>query len=176
MSSTVSQLKKLIRDVPDFPKAGILYRDITTLINDAAGLKLAVQAMVEPFAAEPIDAVFGVEARGFIFGAPMALEMQCGFVPVRKAGKLPADALREDYDLEYGSSSIEVHRDAVRTGGRVLLVDDVLATGGTMGATCRLVEQLGVTIAGVSFLVELLSLEGRVKLEGYRVESVVQYD
>lgn len=175
MSSTVSHLKKLIRDVPDFPKAGILYRDITTLLNDAAGLKFAVQAMVEPFATERIDAVFGVEARGFIFGAPMAMEMKCGFVPVRKAGKLPADVIREDYDLEYGSSSLEVHRDAVRTGGRVLLVDDVLATGGTMGATCRLVEQLGVTIAGVSFLVELRSLEGRAKLEGYRVESVVEY-
>ena len=172
----ISQLKKLIRDIPDFPKAGILYRDITTLLNDAAGLKLAVEAMVEPFAAEPIDAVLGVEARGFIFGAPMALEMQCGFVPVRKAGKLPAEVIREDYELEYGSSSIEVHRDAVDTGSRVLLVDDVLATGGTMRATCRLVEQLEVSIAAVCFLVELRSLEGRAKLDGYRVESVVQYD
>ena len=172
----ISQLKKLIRDIPDFPKAGILYRDITTLLNDAAGLTLAVEAMVEPFAAEPIDAVLGVEARGFIFGAPMALEMQCGFVPVRKAGKLPAEVIREDYELEYGSSSIEVHRDAVDTGSRVLLVDDVLATGGTMRATCRLVEQLGVSIAAVCFLVELRSLEGRAKLDGYRVESVVQYD
>ena len=172
----ISQLKKLIREIPDFPKAGILYRDITTLLNDAAGLKLAVEAMVEPFAAEPIDAVLGVEARGFIFGAPMALEMQCGFVPVRKAGKLPAEVIREEYELEYGSSSIEVHRDAVDTGSRVLLVDDVLATGGTMRATCRLVEQLGVSIAAVCFLVELRSLEGRAKLDGYRVESVVQYD
>ena len=172
----ISQLKKLIRDIPDFPKAGILYRDITTLLNDAAGLKLAVEAMVEPFAAEPIDAVLGVEARGFIFGAPMALAMQCGFVPVRKAGKLPAEVIREDYELEYGSSSIEVHCDAVDTGSRVLLVDDVLATGGTMRATCRLVEQLGVSIAAVCFLVELRSLEGRAKLDGYRVESVVQYD
>jgi adenine phosphoribosyltransferase len=172
----ISQLKELIRDIPDFPKAGILYRDITTLLNDAAGLKQAVAAMVEPFAVEKIDAVFGVEARGFIFGAPMALEMQCGFVPVRKAGKLPGEALREDYDLEYGSSSIEVHRDAVETGARVLLVDDVLATGGTMRATCRLVEQLEVKIVGVCFLVELRSLEGRAKLEEYRVESVLQYD
>ena len=172
----ISTLKKLIRDIPDFPKAGILYRDITTLLNDAAGLKLAVEAMVEPFAAEPIDAVIGVEARGFIFGAPMALAMQCGFVPVRKAGKLPAEVIREDYELEYGSSSIEVHRDAVDIGSRVLLVDDVLATGGTMRATCRLVEQLGVSIAAVCFLVELRSLEGRSKLDGYRVESVVQYD
>ena len=172
----ISQLKRLIRDIPDFPEAGILYRDITTLLNDPAGLKMAVRAMVEPFAAEPIDAIFGVEARGFIFGAPMALEMQCGFVPVRKAGKLPAEAIREDYDLEYGSSSIEVHRDAVDTGTRVLLVDDVLATGGTMQATCRLVERLGVSIVGVCFLVELRSLEGRAKLDGYRVESVVQYE
>jgi adenine phosphoribosyltransferase len=172
----ISQLKKLIRDIPDFPKAGILYRDITTLLNDAAGLKLAVEAMVEPFAAEPIDAVIGVEARGFIFGAPMALAMQCGFVPVRKAGKLPAEVIREDYELEYGSSSIEVHRDAVDTGSRVLLVDDVLATGGTMRATCRLVEQLEVSIVAVCFLLELRSLEGRAKLNGYRVESVVQYD
>ena len=171
----VDRLTDLIRDIPDFPKPGILYRDITTLLKDRSGLRAAVAAMAAPFDAPEVDMVVGVEARGFILGAPIAVSLDCGFVPVRKSGKLPGDVVGEEYELEYGTSEVEVHRDALVPGDRVLVVDDVLATGGTMAASCRLLEQLGANIAAVCFLVELNALRGRDRLGQYRVESVIQY-
>jgi adenine phosphoribosyltransferase len=175
MAEAAVQLRDLIRDVPDFPRPGILFKDITTLLKNPQGLSLAVEAMLRPFAGESLDLIVGIESRGFILGAPLAVQRRCGFVPVRKPGKLPADTLRQEYQLEYGQDAVEVHRDAIRTGQNVLLVDDVLATGGTMAATCELVERLGGRIAGISLLVELTFLHGRTKLAGHRVEAVVQY-
>ncbi|MFC1526592.1 adenine phosphoribosyltransferase [Candidatus Latescibacterota bacterium] len=169
-------LRQLIRDVPDFPKPGILFKDITTLLSDPRGLACAVKAMSSPFAGAGIDRVVGVEARGFILGAPVALDLGCGFVPVRKEGKLPGDTARAEYDLEYGRAAVEIHRDSIDRGSRVLLADDVLATGGTMRAVCDLVEELGGEVAGISFLVELLGLGGRSGLEKFRIESVIAYD
>ena len=171
----VDRLTELIRNIPDFPKPGILYRDISTLLKDPWGLKAAVAAMAAPFHPAGIDMVVGVEARGFILGAPIAVSLDCGFVPVRKSGKLPAAVVGEEYELEYGTSAVEVHRDALNPGDRVLMVDDVLATGGTMAASCRLLEQLGANIAAVCFLVELNALRGRDRLDRYCVESVIQY-
>ena len=171
----VDRLTDLIRDIPDFPKPGILYRDITTLLKDRCGLRTAIVAMTAPFEAPEVDMVVGVEARGFILGAAVAVSLDCGFVPVRKSGKLPGDVVGEEYELEYGTSAVEVHRDALHPGDRVLMVDDVLATGGTMAASCRLLEQLGANIVAVSFLVELNALRGRDRLGQYRVESVIQY-
>ena len=169
-------IKSLIRDVPDFPKPGILFRDITTLLRDPEGLESAVHAMAEPFAGDGIEAVVGVEARGFILGAPVAMALGCGFIPIRKAGKLPAATIGEQYDLEYGQACVEVHRDALHRGQRVIILDDVLATGGTMGAACNLMARVGAEIAGLSFLVELKSLGGRAGLSSHRIESVVIYD
>lgn len=171
-----SDLRHLIRAIPDFPKPGIIFRDITTLLGDAQGLAQAVRAMAAPFREVGVDAVVGIEARGFILGAPVALELGCGFVPVRKEGKLPGRTARQEYALEYGQAVIEVHRDAVSPGQRVLLVDDVLATGGTMAAACRLMGDLGAEIAGLCFLVELLALHGREGLREYRVESIIAFD
>jgi len=172
----VSGIRAVIRDIPDFPKPGILFRDITTLLRDPEGLHSAVHAMAEPFADDGIEAVVGVEARGFILGAPVALALQCGFIPIRKAGKLPADTVGEQYELEYGQACVEVHRDALRRGQRVIILDDVLATGGTMGAACKLMTRVGADIAGLSFLVELESLGGRTGLSSHRIETVVTYD
>lgn len=175
MGST-EDLRHLIRAVPDFPKPGIIFRDITTLLGDAEGLSQAVKAMAGPFWETGVDAVVGIEARGFILGAPVALELECGFVPIRKEGKLPAQTVRQEYSLEYGQAVIEVHDDAVSPGQRVLLVDDVLATGGTMKAACRLMGKLGAEIVGLCFLVELLALDGRAGLREFRVESIIAYD
>ena len=168
-------IEGLIREVPDFPQKGIAFKDITTLLRDGEHFKAAVEALASPFAGEALDLVVGIEARGFILGAPLALELGVGFVPVRKPGKLPAATLRHDYELEYGRDAVEMHRDAVQTGQRVLMVDDVLATGGTMAASCRLVEEAGGAIAGLSFLVELAFLHGREKLPNYRIEHLVRY-
>ena len=171
----LAQLKNLIRDVPDFPKAGISYKDITTLLKDPAGLMAAIRAMVGPFADDGVELVVGIESRGFILATPMALDLGCGFVPVRKPGKLPAETLRQEYDLEYGSDAVEIHADAIAPGQKVLLVDDVLATGGTLAATCQLLEKLGAEIVGISVLAELSFLQGRERLPECRLASAIVY-
>ena len=171
----MDNLKTLIRDIPDFPKPGIIFRDLTTLLKSSHGLQEAVKSMIEPFATEQIDVVVGIEARGFIFGVPLALELQAGFVPARKPGKLPTETVEAQYELEYGEATIEIHKDAIAPGQRVLLVDDLLATGGTMTAARSLVEGLQGEIVGISFLVELEALHGREKLTGCRIESAIKY-
>ena len=168
-------IKELIREVPNFPQDGILYKDITPLLKDPAGLSAAVQIMLKPFADSEVDVVVGIEARGFVFATPMALELGCGFVPVRKPGKLPAATLRRDYALEYGETSLEIHTDAIAPGQKVLVVDDVLATGGTLAATCQVLEELGAVVAGISVLAELSFLSGRNLLHGYKLESAIVY-
>lgn len=164
-----------IRDIPDFPKPGIVFKDITPLLGNAAALDAAVVAMAEPWRNEKIDAVVGIESRGFIFGSAVARELGVGFVPVRKPGKLPADTISVSYALEYGEDTVEIHRDALGPGQRVLVLDDVLATGGTMAAACELVAKTGAEIAGIVFLVELSFLEGRAKLDGHAIHSVLTY-
>lgn len=175
MTTTAEYLKSLIRNVPDFPSPGILFRDITTLLKEPAALRKAIEAMLSPFAGAELDLIAGIESRGFILAAPMALQRGCGLVLIRKPGKLPAATLRQEYQLEYGRDAVEIHRDAVRPGQRVLLVDDVLATGGTMAAARQLIAGLGGQVVGISFLVELLALNGRQRLAGGRVESALQY-
>ncbi len=169
-------LKQLIREVPDFPKPGILFYDITTLLKDKEGLKGTIDALKSRYEGAPVDVVIGVEARGFIFAPALAYALGAGFVPVRKPKKLPAECAQISYDLEYGSDTLEVHRDAIPAGARVLIVDDLLATGGTARAVTQLVEQLGGTVAGLAFVVELTFLSGRDKLNGYDVFSLLQYD
>jgi len=169
-------IRSLIRDIPDFPKPGILFRDITTLLRDPEGLKSAVHAMAEPYASDGLEAVVGIEARGFILGAPVAMVLGCGFIPIRKAGKLPAATVGEDYELEYGQARVEVHLDAVQKGQRIVILDDVLATGGTMVAACNLMARAEAEIVGLSFLLELKSLAGRTGLASRRIESAVTYD
>jgi adenine phosphoribosyltransferase len=171
----VDWLKSVIRDVPDFPQPGILFRDITPLLADAQALQTALEKMAEPFRHAGIELVVGVESRGFIFGAPLALMLNVGFVPVRKFGKLPAETIHVEYALEYGSNTVEIHTDALRPGQKVLIVDDLLATGGTVGATVELVERLGGVVAGIAFLVELAFLGGRQRLHGHNVFSLLQY-
>lgn len=168
-------LKKLIRHVPDFPKPGILFYDITTLLQDGAGFRQAVECVAKPYQDTPLDVVVGIESRGFIFGAAVADRLGVGFVPVRKPGKLPWETVTESYELEYGVDAVEMHRDAVATGQRVLIVDDLLATGGTARATVNLIKKGGGTIAGMAFLIELAELGGRAKLEGEQVFSVLTY-
>jgi len=168
-------LKAFIRDIPDFPKEGILFRDITPLLADAAALAQAVEALAEPFAAQGIDVVAAVEARGFIFGSAVAKALNAGFVPIRKKGKLPFQTESVHYGLEYGKDTVEVHTDAIRPGTKVLMVDDLLATGGTMAAACELIEKLGGTIAGLTFLIELADLHGRKKLKNYNIHTVISY-
>lgn len=168
-------LKAKIRHVPDFPKAGILFYDVTTLLRDREGLKLALDGLSTPFAGRDIDLVVGIESRGFILGAAVADRIGAGFVPVRKLGKLPSQTVKATYSLEYGTDSLEMHRDAIESGQRVVVVDDLLATGGTAAATVSLVKQLGGQVEGVSFLIELLALNGREKLQGERVTSLLQY-
>jgi len=172
----MDDLKKLIRDVLDFPKKGIVFKDITPLLTDAGALRRAVAAMAEPFRGKGIQTVVGAEARGFIFAPMIAHELGAGFVPVRKPGKLPHKTRRETYDLEYGTDTLEIHQDAIRPGDKVLMVDDLLATGGTMAACCRMVEALGGEVVGCSFLIELAFLHGRSKLAGYHVVSQITYD
>lgn len=161
-----ARLEALIRVVPDFPKPGIQFKDITPLLRDAEGFRLTQKALAELVADLPFDLVAGVESRGFLFGAPLALDLGVGFVPVRKAGKLPAKVERVDYQLEYGSATLEVHADAVAPGQRVLIVDDLLATGGTVAATRALLERLGAQVVGAAFVVELDFLKGRERLVG----------
>ncbi len=168
-------LRAKIREVPDFPKPGILFYDITTLLKDPAAYREAIELMLAPYRGERVDLVVGMESRGFIFSGPMAYELRAGLVPVRKLGKLPAETLTVEYALEYGSNTLEIHRDAIQPGQRVLIVDDLLATGGTVRGTIDLVERLEGEIVGLSFLVELLFLKGRERLQGRQVTSVVQY-
>ncbi len=172
----MDELKRHIRSVPDFPKNGIVFRDITTLLKDGAALRDAVDALVAPFADEGIELVVGIEARGFILGGAAACKLGAGFVPVRKSGKLPAQTVEKTYELEYGTDALAIHRDAVRPGQRVLMLDDLLATGGTMAASCQMVEELGGEIAACAFLIELSFLNGRDKLRRYRVVSLIDYE
>jgi len=171
----MERLKAKVRDIPDFPKPGILFKDITPLVKDPAALRLTVHQLLHPFLGENISAVAGMEARGFIFGSLVAWELGVGFVPLRKPGKLPYDVQTVGYDLEYGSAALEVHIDALSAGDRVLLIDDLLATGGTARASCELVENLGAEIAACAFVVELDSLGGRNQLAKYRVHSLLRY-
>jgi adenine phosphoribosyltransferase len=169
------QLKKKIRHVPDFPKAGILFYDITTLLQDAEGFGAAIDCLAGPFRGKKIDLVVGIESRGFIFGAAVADRLGTGFTPVRKPGKLPSTTINASYSLEYGSDSLEMHDDAVRHGQRVLIVDDLLATGGTARATVDLVSQLGGEVYGLAFLIELAALNGRERLAGQNLHTVLKY-
>ncbi len=168
-------LKSLVRTVPDFPKPGILFYDITTLLKDRRGFAALIDGLAAHYTADNVDIVLGVEARGFIFGPALAYRLNAGFVPVRKPKKLPAEVVRVSYDLEYGSDTLELHKDAIEPGQRVLLVDDLLATGGTMQATLQLVEQLGGRIAGLAFAVELDFLKGRERFPGHDVFSLLHY-
>ncbi|HUE53556.1 MAG TPA: adenine phosphoribosyltransferase [Terriglobales bacterium] len=169
-------LKKLMREVPDFPKKGILFYDITTLLRDKLGFATLIDALSEYYLQKEIDLVLGIEARGFIFGPALAYRLNAGFVPVRKPGKLPAATARAEYELEYGSNTLEIHKDAIQKGERVIIVDDLLATGGTAQATATLASSLGAEIAGLGFVVELDFLKGRGKLKGYDVLSLLHYD
>jgi adenine phosphoribosyltransferase len=170
------ELKRLIREVPDFPKKGILFYDITTLLKDKTGFATLVDRLSEHYVNRHVDLVLGMEARGFIFAPALAYRLNAGFVPVRKVGKLPAETVKFDYALEYGTNSLEMHKDAIQRGQRVLIVDDLLATGGTAEATAKLASQLGAEIAGLGFVVELDFLKGREKLKGYDVMSLLHYD
>ena len=170
------QLKQLIREVPDFPKPGILFYDITTLLKDKTGFATLVDRLSEHYVAQKIDLVLGMEARGFIFAPALAYRLNAGFVPVRKVGKLPAATVKFDYALEYGTNSLEMHKDAIQKGQRVLIVDDLLATGGTAEATAKLASMLGAEIAGLGFVVELDFLRGREKLRGFNVMSLLHYE
>lgn len=172
----MEHLKKLIREVPDFPKPGINFYDITTLLQDAQGFRRTIDALVEQVKDEKIDTVIGIESRGFIFGTPVAYQLGAGFVPVRKPNKLPWEKVSVSYDLEYGQDTVEMHRDAVGDGHRVLIVDDLLATGGTARAVADLVEKVGGKIAKMLFVVELDFLNGRERLNGYEVTSLLRYD
>jgi adenine phosphoribosyltransferase len=172
----MDDLKKFIREIPDFPKPGILFYDITTLLKDPVAFREVIDRMADAVKDDRIDLVVGMESRGFIFAAPLADRLGAGFVPVRKLGKLPADTLEVEYDLEYGTATLEIHRDAIQPGQRVLIVDDLLATGGTMAATLRLVEQCGGVVVGLAFLIELAFLHGRAKLKNYPVTSLIVYE
>src|SRR5215217_9302961 len=175
MADSIQALKTLIREIPDFPKKGILFRDITPLLADPSGIALAIELLANPFRGKNIDLVVGAESRGFIFGTAVACCLSAGFVIVRKPGKLPHKKVSKTYDLEYGKDTLEMHADAIVKGQRVLIVDDVLATGGTMKACCDMVEQLGGTVAGIAVLIELSGLKGRDKVR-QPVHSVVRYE
>jgi adenine phosphoribosyltransferase len=171
----MDHLKAKIRNVPDFPKAGILFYDVTTLLQDAAGFRAAIDSLVLPFEGKGIDLVVGIESRGFIFGAVIADRLQAGFSPVRKPGKLPSTTVRATYELEYGSDALEMHDDAIAHGQRVLIVDDLLATGGTARATVDLVTRLGGHVHALAFLIELVALNGRQRLADHTIHSVLKY-
>ncbi|MFM8394346.1 MAG: adenine phosphoribosyltransferase [Acidobacteriota bacterium] len=173
--SNNDDLKKIIREIPDFPKPGILFYDITTLLKDAAGFRAVIDRMTSHFQGQKVDAVLGIEARGFIFGPALAYHLGAGFVPVRKPKKLPAEVESWSYDLEYGQDTLEIHKDAIGSGHNVIIADDLLATGGTAEAVVRLVEKLGGNVAGLAFVVELEFLNGRNKLAGYDVYSLLKY-
>jgi adenine phosphoribosyltransferase len=171
----MDHLKSLIREVPDYPKPGVLFYDITTLLKDASGFRSVINGLERSAAGRHIDRVVGIEARGFIFAPALAYALKAGFVPIRKPRKLPAATERMEYALEYGTDSIEIHRDAIEPGQNVLIVDDVLATGGTAAAAARLVEQIGGTVAGLAFVIELDFLKGRDRLPGHRIDALLHY-
>ncbi len=168
-------LASLIRDVPDFPVKGILFKDLTTLMQNGGALRESVEALVQPFRGRQIDLVAAIESRGFVFAAPVACELGAGFVPIRKPGKLPSETISVDYTLEYGVNTLQIHRDAIRPGQKVLLVDDLLATGGSAKAAVQLIERLGGQVEGIAFLVILASLNGIDNLRGYDVHSVITF-
>lgn len=172
----VAALRSKIRDIKDFPTEGILFRDITTLLQDAPAWASVIDHLAKRYEKEKVDVVVGVESRGFIFGGALAHQLGAGFVPVRKRGKLPSRTIEEEYELEYGRDVLAIHDDAIKRGQRVLAVDDLLATGGTMAATLRLVERLGGTVVGAAFLIELAFLPGRERLKGYPLEALITYD
>ena len=172
----VTELRAKIRDIKDFPTEGILFKDITTLLKDGPAFRRVVDLLAERYQRERVEVVVGIESRGFIFGGAIAHQLNAGFVPVRKLGKLPGKTIEVEYELEYGRDALAVHEDAIRPGQRVLVVDDLLATGGTMAATLRLVEQLGGHVAGVVFMIELAFLHGREKLNNYPIHSLIVYD
>ena len=175
MPSKAEELQKHIRSIADWPKKGILFRDITPLLADSEALAVAIDALCSDFVESGVEYVAAVEARGFIFGAAVARKLGAGFVPIRKKGKLPSKTESVTYDLEYGTDTLEVHTDAVNKGAKVLMVDDLLATGGTMAAACKLIEKIGGRIVGISFLIELTELSGREKLDGYTIKTVISY-
>ncbi len=176
MVGDAAWLKEHIRDIPDFPRQGVSYKDITPLLANVDAFRFTIDAICEHFGGSHVDKVLGIEARGFIMAAPVAYRFGAGFVPVRKAGKLPWHIEKEEYELEYGTDLLEIHRDAVAPGERVLIVDDVMATGGTAAATVRLAEKLGAVVGGLSVVIELAFLDGRSKLEGYDVMSLLRYE
>jgi adenine phosphoribosyltransferase len=169
-------LTDYIRAIPDFPKPGILFRDITPLLADSAAFREVIRRLADPFRQQGVDMVAAAEARGFIFAAPLAMELNAGLVPIRKPGKLPCKTLSHTYQLEYGSDTLQIHADAIQMGCRVLMVDDLLATGGTIEACCRMIEQAGGNVAGCAFVIELTGLEGRKRIAQYRTVSLIQYD
>ncbi|MBR1390520.1 MAG: adenine phosphoribosyltransferase [Lachnospiraceae bacterium] len=172
----MKKVEDYIRSIPNFPKKGIIFRDITTVLQDPDGLKLAIDQMIQLLDGVELDVIAGAESRGFLFGVPIAYALGKAFVPIRKKGKLPCETISQTYDLEYGSATIEIHKDAIRPGQKVVLVDDLIATGGTMKAAAQLVEQLGAQVVRIIFLLELAGLEGRKQLAGYDVKTVVTYE
>jgi adenine phosphoribosyltransferase len=172
----IADLKRKIRDIKDFPTEGILFKDITTLLKDGPAFRYVIDAFVQQYQAERVDVVVGIESRGFIMGGAIAHQLKAGFVPVRKLGKLPGKTIEVEYELEYGRDALAVHEDAIRPGQRVLVVDDLLATGGTMAATLRLIRQLGGEVVGVAFMIELAFLHGRDKLKEQKLHSLIIYD
>ena len=175
-NSSSERLSQAVRTVPDFPRPGIMFKDITTLLKNSELLQLAVDNIYNNFRSERIDQIAGIESRGFILAAALAYKFKCGFIPIRKPGKLPAAKISEEYQLEYGTDRIEIHQDALRPGDRVLLVDDLLATGGTARAACNLIKRLQGEIVGLAFLIELSFLKGRQLLENFTILSLIQYD
>lgn len=172
----MKKVEDYVRSIPDFPEPGIIFRDITSVLQDKEGLRLAIDQMQDFIKDLDFDIVIGTESRGFIFGVPIAYNMNKGFVPVRKKGKLPGETVSMDYDLEYGSATIEMHKDAIKPGQKVVIVDDLIATGGTIEAAIKLIEELGGEVVKAIFLMELKGLKGRDKLKGYDVEAVIQYE
>jgi adenine phosphoribosyltransferase len=174
-SQCIEDLKSAIREIPDWPKKGILFYDVTTLLNKPRCFEQAIDALVEPYKGKNVDMILGIEARGFIFAPPVAYALKAGFVPVRKPGKLPSATFKASYELEYGTDCLEIHQDAIKPGQRVLIVDDLIATGGTAKAVAELVEKMGAIVVGLSFVVELTALHGRDKLAKYDVHSILRY-
>ena len=172
----MKKIEEYVRSIPDFPEEGIIFRDVTSVLQDADGLHLSIDLMQEKISDIDFDVVVGPESRGFIFGVPIAYNLRKPFVPVRKKGKLPCETIEREYELEYGTATIEMHKDSIKPGQRVIIVDDLIATGGTIEAITKLVEELGGEVVGIVFLMELEGLKGREKLEGYRVESVIKYE